>query len=112
MDLYPYGRTDNTVSRNWLGLEAHKCDMCGKYHRVVYWTYTQWFKTLDGGDNMSLDECWQCKISGAVRAVVHSIKRRIKVMKSAHELWAVMTKLPWYSRKRLTDAVSFARRIG
>lgn len=111
MDLYPYGRTDNTVSRNWIGRDKCHCDTCGKYRGLINWTYTQWFKTLDGGDNMSLDECWVCKISGLVRAVRYSIKRRIKVIKTTHELWSVMTSMPWHSRKRLSNAITIARRI-
>lgn len=66
-------------SREWLFGE-HRCESCGKTRHAIHRS-TEYFRTMDGYDSLSYDECWICEIKSCFYHVFYKLKRRMKPLK-------------------------------
>jgi len=62
-------------------VDKRHCDYCGKYRHILFCA-TQYFRTLDGYDSLTYDECWICMIKEGI----HSRKRKIQIRLRAIKL--------------------------
>lgn len=84
-DEYDYYYTElpkNEVKWEWY---YKKCDSCGKYHRLNFYS-NQWFYTMDGGDSLDYTSCWKCELGDMICGVKNKIKKEIEAHKLAFSL--------------------------
>lgn len=62
-----------------------KCDSCGKYHRLNFYS-NQWFYTMDGGDSLDYTSCWKCEFGDMICGIKNKIKKGIEAHKLAFSL--------------------------
>lgn len=55
--------------------EAVKCEACGKHRHILY-RHVNYFRTLDGYDSMSYDECIICSIKNHIHKIKNKLKKR------------------------------------
>ena len=62
-----------------------KCDTCGKYHRLNFYS-NHYFYTYDGWDSFDYADCWKCRFNDKVWSIKNKIKKEIKAHKLAFSL--------------------------
>lgn len=62
-----------------------KCDGCGKYHRLNFYS-NHYFYTYDGWDSFDYTDCWKCRFEDKVWSIKNKIKKEIKAHKLAFSL--------------------------
>lgn len=62
-----------------------KCDSCGKYHRLNFYS-NHYFYTYDGGDSFDYTDCWKCRFENEVLSIKNKIKKEIQAHKLAFSL--------------------------
>lgn len=69
-----------------------KCDQCGKESHLLF-CYTGYFRTMDGYDSSSYNECWLCMIKDYIHRIKWRIivrnKKRIKILNLAKEMYGL-----------------------
>lgn len=58
------------------------CDCCGKYRHILFCA-THYFRTLDGWDSHTYDECLLCMIEGEIHSKMRKAKKKLRAMKQA-----------------------------
>lgn len=62
-----------------------KCDACGKYHRLNFYS-NHYFYTYDDWDSFDYADCWKCRFENKVWGIKNKIKKEIKAHKLAFSL--------------------------
>lgn len=62
-----------------------KCDACGKYHRLNFYS-NHYFYTYDGWDSFDYADCWKCRFENKVWGIKNKIKKEIKAHKLVFSL--------------------------
>lgn len=84
-DEYDYYYTElPTDKANWEWY-CRKCDTCGKYHRLNFYS-NHYFYTYDGWDSFDYADCWKCRFNDKVWSVRNKIKKEITAHKLAFSL--------------------------
>lgn len=56
---------------------AHRCESCGKTRHAIHRS-TEYFRTMDGYDSLSYDECWICTMKLRFCAPFRRLHRKLK----------------------------------
>lgn len=56
---------------------AHRCESCGKMRHAIHRS-TEYFRTMDGYDSLSYDECLSCTIKLRFCAPLRRLHRKLK----------------------------------
>ena len=85
----PKDHTDWEFSRY-----GSRCDSCGKERSLIF-RATHYFYCWDGWNSMDSTECWQCMAKRQICTVKNRIKKKIKIFKTALELYKIGPKWNW-----------------
>ena len=85
---------------------AYKCDRCGKERHLLF-RATHYFYCWDGWDSMDYADCWVCRLKIGVRSFKDKIKKRVKIFKTALELYKISPK--WNLKKSYECAKKLER---
>lgn len=96
-------------SAKWeLSRYTSRCNSCEKERHLVFRSVSH-FYTLDGYDYMDYTECWKCMVKGKIHSIKWKIKKRIKAIKPALELYKISRKHTWSWKKCYDMALRFER---
>ena len=75
-----------------------KCDSCGKYHRLNFYS-VHYFYTMDGWDDFDYTSCWKCELEDKIWSIKKKIKKQFEKYKLRSSLYLSKFMIK-YKRKR------------